>query len=108
MLGFGNVIFVYKLVKDLPTLSITCVDIQRKFLSNAIFARKNTFAKCPWPIILLPIQMKNRSVVPNAIKNLKEMVTLKVTCQSTLGNNVTFVNFAVMAHIVKGTLINTS
>ncbi len=50
---------------------------------------------------------QNHTRVPNATKNLKEMVTLKVTCQSILRKNDTFVNFVVMAHILKGTLHDT-
>jgi hypothetical protein len=52
--------------------------------------------------------MKNHSVVPNAIENVKQIVTLKATWSAILRKNDTFVNFAVMDHISKGTLINTS
>jgi hypothetical protein len=47
MLGFGNVIFVQKVVAVLKTLPFICVNIQRKFLLNAVFARKNTLANTP-------------------------------------------------------------
>jgi hypothetical protein len=50
--------------------------------------------------------MKKHSVVPNVIKILKEMMNLKVTWLAIPRKNDTFVSFAVMAHILKGTLIN--
>jgi hypothetical protein len=50
--------------------------------------------------------MKKHSSVPNAIKNLKQMATFKLISSAILSKNATFVYFAVMAHILKETLIN--
>jgi hypothetical protein len=52
--------------------------------------------------------MKNRSVVPNATKNSKEMLNLKIIRSAIPRKNVSFVIFAVMDHILKWTLIDTS
>jgi hypothetical protein len=52
--------------------------------------------------------MKKHSSVQNARKSLKQTVTSKVTWSAIQRSNDTFVNFAIMAHILKGTLINTS
>jgi hypothetical protein len=47
MPAFGLVIFVPKLIDNSRILPFICVVIPRKFLSNAVFARKNTLAKRP-------------------------------------------------------------
>jgi hypothetical protein len=73
-----------------------------------VSARKNTLASSTWPIIFNLIQMKKLSVVPNAIKSLKQMVTLNVIWSLILKRNATFVIFVVMAHILKAILINIS
>ncbi len=86
---------------NLAILPFICVDTLKKFLLNAVFARKNTLINSHWHFTLLPIQMKKRSVVPNAIKNLNQVAILKVTWSLIPRNHVTFVNFAVMAHTLK-------
>jgi hypothetical protein len=52
--------------------------------------------------------MKEHSVVSNAIKSLKQTANFNNTWSAILRRNATFVIFAVMAHILKGTLIDTS
>jgi hypothetical protein len=52
--------------------------------------------------------MRNHSVVPNAIKKIKQVESLKITWSVIPRKNATFVNFAVMVHILKTVLIDTS
>ncbi len=105
---FGNVIFVQKVVVGLEALLFICVDIQRKFLLNAIFARKNTLIKTPWLTIFNSIRMKKHSSVHNAKKISKVIVTLKVTWSLIPTKNAIFVIVAVMDHILDRVLIDMS